>query len=153
MNQTRKNTKCTYCEKEFPKRQQAALKKLAAMLKKHKMKSFTKKAINRAGTDKKSQEMCKKGYCNPTCEGTIFESGKAFPKSVQNETQKNFPGNTKTAKTARNSIIGIQKFMRKKIFGKKTNVLKDGFYEKLSKKTVADLKKSGAISGCAAFSL
>jgi molybdopterin-guanine dinucleotide biosynthesis protein len=30
----------------------------------------------------------------------------------------------------------------------KTTVLKDGFYEKLTSKTVKNLKKKGALSGC-----
>jgi hypothetical protein len=38
--------------------------------------------------------------------------------------------------------------LRKEIFGKKTTVLKDGFYEKLDKETVTNLKKNGATSGC-----
>lgn len=37
--------------------------------------------------------------------------------------------------------------MRKTISNKE-NILKNGFYEKIPKKTVADLKKKGAISGC-----
>lgn len=37
---------------------------------------------------------------------------------------------------------------RKGIFGKKTDVLKDSYYEKLGPKTIKKLKKEGATSGC-----
>jgi hypothetical protein len=37
---------------------------------------------------------------------------------------------------------------RKKTFGKKKSVLKNGFYHGLSAKTIKRLKKEGAISGC-----
>jgi len=38
--------------------------------------------------------------------------------------------------------------MRSDIFGNKTNVLKNDFYEKLPQTIVKKLKKEGAISGC-----
>ena len=34
------------------------------------------------------------------------------------------------------------------MFGNKTTVLKNGFYEKLTSKTVKKLKEKGALSGC-----
>jgi hypothetical protein len=47
-----------------------------------------------------------------------------------------------------NSTITMLKGFRKQMFGKKNSVLKDGFYEKLNSKTVKQLKKKGALSGC-----
>ena len=85
---------------------------------------------------KKSQDDCEMYYCNPTCKGTIFESGKNIPNAIKNE-YKNLP-----------SILNMERKTRKNIFGEKTNVLKNGFYEKLKKKNVNKLKKNGALSKC-----
>ncbi len=86
-------------------------------------------------------------YCNPTCEGTLFQPKKGFSNAaIKKKIMRNHP----TSKWTRNMILKTSKSMRANIFGKKTDVLKNGFYEKLSKKTVAELKKKGAISGCAA---
>jgi uncharacterized protein YjgD (DUF1641 family) len=46
--------------------------------------------------------------------------------------------------------IYLQK--RKEIFGNKTDVLNDGFYEKLSKKDIDQLKADGATSCCSTVS-
>jgi len=40
------------------------------------------------------------------------------------------------------------KKQRKEIFGEKTSVLKDGFYEGLKKEDIVKLQKEGAISSC-----
>ena len=98
--------------------------------------SKAKRAIFDSDRIKRLQEKCESKYCNPKCKGTIFEPGKNIPKEIKNE-YKNM-----------NFLIKNQMQTRKKIFGKKTNVLKNDFYEKLSKKNVKSLKKNGAISGC-----
>jgi hypothetical protein len=76
-----------------------------------------------------------------------------LPKNLVNRTRKTIPGNSKTAQKFQNALVLFQKQARAKIFGKKTNVLKDGFYEKLSRQAVAEIKKKGAISGCSAMVL
>lgn len=75
-------------------------------------------------------------YCNPTCNGTMLESGN----ELSPEYYKAYKDNKQ--------LINYDKSERKKIFGNKTNVLSDGFYEKASKKYVDNIKKEGAISLC-----
>ena len=82
---------------------------------------------------KEIMKQCKKGYCNPTCKGTIFQKGKNFPKNV---------------KAPSPVILSIIQGMRKSIFKNKTSVLNKNFYEKLNKKNVTCAKKRGATSGC-----
>jgi len=64
---------------------------------------------------------CAATYCNPSCKDTLFD-----------------------LKTKDKVLKRLQKVM----FRKKTNILKDDFYEGLSAKRVEDLKKNGALSGC-----
>ena len=101
---------------------------------------FTKKESKKEKqkTKKLRIDVCKKTYCNVDCKNTIFEKG--------NTLSDGFINNLKKKKT--NSIIDLHQNQRKQIFGNKTDVLKDNFYEKLSKKTITQLKKEGAISGC-----
>jgi hypothetical protein len=75
-------------------------------------------------------------YCNPTCNGTMLESGN----ELSPEYYKAYKDNKQ--------LINYDKSERKKIFGNKTNVLSDGFYEKAPKKYVDNIKKEGAISLC-----
>jgi hypothetical protein len=81
---------------------------------------------------------CKMGYCNPKCSKTIYQNGKKFPKNV------NVPNNK--------AKLLLEKF-RATVFKNKTSVLKNNFYEKLSKKNVKFLKDKGALSGCTLFLL
>ena len=89
--------------------------------------------------EKEMNAECIKGYCNPSCKGTLYESGRALPKSLTAEIKKKKSGAL---------VLGIVKGLRKEIFGKKTSVLKEDFYENISSKNVSELKKQGAISGC-----
>ena len=82
-------------------------------------------------------DICAKHYCNPGCKTTIFEDGPA------NELSKSMKKKYKLAATRK---FWLQ--MRKELFGKDKTVLKDNFYNKLPSKTVKQLKKEGAISGC-----
>jgi len=79
---------------------------------------------------------CAKLYCNVGCKDTIFQDGPAsvLPASMRKRT----PG-----------ITELLSASRKTIFGKKKSVLKNNFYEKISAKTLKQLHKEGAISGCA----
>ena len=84
---------------------------------------------------------CKNAFCNPKCTGTIFQNNK-FPTELVDKYKKEKDGELKL-KTLRK--------LRKIIFANKKSILKDNFYEKL--KNIDSLKKKGALSGCALFSL
>jgi hypothetical protein len=101
----------------------------------------TLKNMNRKKSKKKRIEDYRKTMCNPTCKNTLFEAGDPdkLPASFLKELKK-----ISKSKDALDYQLGL----RKEIFGKKKNVLKDGFYEKLDKETVTNLKKKGATSGC-----
>jgi hypothetical protein len=77
-----------------------------------------------------------KSYCNPGCKNTILEPGEILPTYYYEHFGKN------------KELIKIFEEQRKKIFGNKTDVLKDNFYEKAPKKYVDKIKKDGAISLC-----
>jgi len=85
------------------------------------------------------KKLYSKLYCNPTCNGTMLESGN----ELSPEYYKAYRDNKQ--------LIDYDKSERKKIFGNKTNVLSDGFYEKAPKKYVDKIKKEGAISLCSSI--
>jgi len=86
------------------------------------MFTFGKTKKSNKHLTKMVKESCKKTYCNPTCKNTAYE----LKSKIKDK---------------------LLLYVRKTI-SKKNNILKNGFYEKLSKKEVMDLKKQGAISGC-----
>ena len=88
---------------------------------------------------KRMEETYKKIYCNVGCKGTILEAGKELSDTLLD--------NIKDEKL-RKMMKPLFEAQRKKIFGKKTNVLKDNFYEKLSASVVKSMKADGALSGC-----
>ena len=90
---------------------------------------------------KKLKDGCELIYCNKGCLGTIFEEGD--PNKLPSELTKRFKGNK--------PFLDLILQTRKELFGKKTRVLQEDFYEKLNKKTVNKTKKKGAISGCVKF--
>jgi hypothetical protein len=86
----------------------------------------------------KSQQKIDAGlFCNPGCKGTFLEPGN----KLTPEYYKKFKDNKELIKIFEND--------RKELFGDRTNVLIDDFYEKASTKFVEKLKKEGAISLCA----
>ena len=87
--------------------------------------------------DKSMRNSCKNAFCNQGCKDSIFEDGPVnqLPESMKQQY---------TSKEMRKFWLT----QRKKTFGKKKSVLKDGFYHKLTPKTIQRLKKEGAISGC-----
>jgi len=105
-----------------------------------KLKKITDK-LNSKKFKKDTMELCKNSFCNPSCKGTIFQNNK-FPQELVNKYSKQKDGK-KTIKRL--------KQMRKNLFEGKKTIIKDGFYKKLP--NIKKLKKKGAISGCAAFSL
>lgn len=132
MNNSTRKCKKDYCEKVFIKNQESFMKKFFKTVKMKPPKV----------TEKQQKELiqnCMKGYCNPGCKKTIFQDGKQFPKDVVIKTKN------KSVKAFATKII---KGMRKEMFGKKSSILKDNFYEKLTAKTVKDIKKNGGLSGC-----
>jgi hypothetical protein len=94
---------------------------------------------------KKGKELelsiCRKLYCNEGCKENIFEDGNpdVLPASVIKKFKK-FKNNK--------AIIDSFQQQRKKIFGKKTSVLQDDFYEGLKPSVIRKLQEEGAISGC-----
>ena len=95
---------------------------------------------------------CVSTFCNTTCKDTLFEPGKWLSKGyIKKEIDGflntlNYPIRKKERE--RNIFIRLHRNSRKDYFNGKTNILKDGFHEKLAKHRVADLKKRGAISAC-----
>lgn len=75
-------------------------------------------------------------FQNPTCKGTFFEPGKGFSKEFIRK-QK-----------LKGDMLKFSMQQRKEVFGNKTDVLVNGFYEKLSRKYINELKKQGATSAC-----
>ena len=98
--------------------------------------------FNKHTNEKGVFDNCVSSYCNPGCKNTFYEEGTKLSK-----------GYFKRMKITKKNDY-LRKFFewdRKRAFGKKTNVLKDDFYEKISKQKVNKLKKIGAISGCVPF--
>ena len=87
---------------------------------------------------KASQHACKLHFCNKGCSGTIFEDGDS--QKLPNEIIKLFKEN----KDMQDLLLKY----RKELFGNKTTILKDSFYDGLTTKNVNKMKKKGAISGC-----
>ena len=108
-------------------------KKFNAAMKKN-MDKHNKKIIKRIADD------CNKQFCNKTCKNTLLEAGRnTYPPIPKSLTKDN---------KLKKLILDLQKNTKKRLFGNKDNVLKDGFYEKLSSVKVNQLKKDGAESAC-----
>ncbi len=129
-----------FCKKEFTRRQKKEIAKSMLILRQLTRRTKTKLPFKLpTKVTKKDLEICRKGYCNPGCSNTMFQSGKMFPTALKKETLKG-----KHSKI----VLDLLTEMRKRIFNGKTSVLKDDFYEKLSPEEVALAKRKGAISGC-----
>jgi hypothetical protein len=105
----------------------------------------SKNILNAFNNKKKAKErkklelsICRKLYCNEGCKESIFEEGNpnVLPSSLIKKYKKNKAG------------IDFLTQERKKVFGKKTSVLKDDFYDGLKPSDIKKLQKEGAISGC-----
>jgi hypothetical protein len=119
---------------EEKKEAKILLNKLKKMLK---SSLFQKTKKNRKRFANRTNKSCKQLFCNPGCKNTAFESGNKLPKTV-----------ILSSKKISSSWLEYKQKKRKEIFGNKTNVLVDDFYEKLNHNVVAKYKKDGAISGC-----
>lgn len=89
---------------------------------------------------KKIPRECNMYYCNKTCKNTLLEAGRNKYPPLPKEVTLN--------KELKALLTKLQKQTKKELFGDKNNVLKDGFYEKLSLPKVKRLKQNGATSGC-----
>jgi len=97
-------------------------------------------AKSRKAALKKIPLECKMYYCNKTCKNTLFEAGRnKYPPLLKGYTKN---------KEMTSLLTKLQKQTKQELFGDKDNVLKDGFYEKLSSQKVKKLKQNGATSGC-----
>jgi hypothetical protein len=85
---------------------------------------------------KTAKKNCKINFCNIGCKNTLFESSKDLPKDMIKK-YKDSP-----------ELLKLMMNAKKDLFGNKTSVLKDNFYEKLSAKDIKQLQSEGAISGC-----
>ena len=99
--------------------------------------------------NKTFRAICEKSYMNPGCKDTIFEDGPA--NKLPNGADNNIAKLMKKDKDFGKFLNNMMKKERKELFGKRKTILKDNFYYKLSNKTVRNLKKKGATSGCIKF--
>ena len=96
-------------------------------------KKISQKEKNKSLED--SRKQCKELFCNIGCKDTLLEP---------NSLSKKFVKDNKI-------IIDLMKKSRKELFGNKTNVLDNNFYNKLPKKTNNKLRQKGAISMCSQY--
>jgi hypothetical protein len=75
-------------------------------------------------------------FCNPGCKGTLLEPGNKLSNTYLEEHKPS------------KEVLKLFGTYRKTVFGNKTNVLIDDFYEKAPKKMVDKIKKDGGISLC-----
>jgi hypothetical protein len=145
MSKTRKNVqtcKTHFCPIHVDNRKKN-MRKFTAKLARR-IKNKTKRRIfindvknNYVTRDKEFTKQCEKIYCNPTCKETMFQSGHGIPPRLENELRQ-----------TSDATANVIKQMRRKMFGKRTNVLRNGFYERLRDKDVDKARANGAQSGC-----
>ncbi len=73
----------------------------------------------------------------------MYEAGKNLSDEYIQKIKK-----SKYPETIKNFELQFAKDYRKKIFKNKTNVLKNGFFERMNRTRKNKLQKHGAISGC-----
>ena len=116
-------------EKKYSKKSIKELKKV-----------LTKKNIKKQ--NKKIRDNIISIYCNKTCKNTLFEKGNTLSDEYINKIKKR-------DKNWWEEALKALKTDKKNIFNDKTDVLINGFYEKIPINKVNKIKKMGAISGCA----
>ena len=134
MNKKIKKCKKTYCNKTVKKIEELGKKRAKIIAIDNETAYYPNKSMLGTLTD-----ICYEEYCNPTCKNTFYESGK-----LSNKYKLLIKSSEKVSPGKMNSIIK----QRKKIFGNKTTVLKNGFYEKIPDNIVEKARKKGIISGC-----
>jgi len=93
---------------------------------------------------KKGEEDYRQVFCNPECKATLFEAGE--PDYLSPALVKVLKKELKDFQLDFNLADWVE--IRKQLFGKDKNVLKDGFYKGIGQKTVKTLRNRGALSGC-----
>ena len=96
-------------------------------------KKISAKEKNKILEDTRKQ--CKTLFCNIGCKDTLLEPNSLSKKYIKDN----------------KIIIDFMKKSRKELFGNKTTVLDNNFYNKLPKKTTNKLSKKGAISMCSEY--
>lgn len=134
MNEKIEKCKKTYCKKRLDKlilRWNKPEKSNNA-----EMENYLKRSYNERRKDSinREKETCPLEHCNPTCKDTFLEPEK-FSRTYIKKLRTPF---------ARKGY----KELRQEIFGNKTTVLKNGFYEKIPIEIIEKGKKLGAISSC-----
>ena len=106
-----------------------------------------------------TEKLAKKQYCNTGCVATMFEKGTTLSKDFMKNFEENmdkifrYPDLSPTKEkekiqTEKQKLVKMMIDERKKLFGNKTNVLVDDFYEGLKPNQIKKMKDAGAISGC-----
>ena len=122
-------------DKEGLQELKKGLKIAIDIIRKQKKQKFTKKMERKLVEETKDQ--CARFYCNtPDCKDTIMESSKTLPDNIL-KISKGKP-----------HLLSFFKKMHKDLFKNKKTVITDGFYDKLKKPDIENLKQKGAISGC-----
>ena len=130
-----------YCGKTFQQLSENFAVKMGKTFKmpKNAINTMIKTLRSKKGL-KKAKKECMKAYCNPDCKDNLFQDGTSVPSVVY----KSFKGPPKMKAFFKSFADDT----RKKMFGKKTSVLKNSFYNKLPAKNVTRARKQGALSGC-----
>jgi transketolase len=105
--------------------------------KKKQIEQNFKKTLNKL--KKTSPEDCSVAFCNPTCEGTIFQNGNELPEKIKKKFSKKKYGQ---------KIIEMLIKLRESLFKGEKTIIKNGFYKELKAKNVKKIKKNGGLSGC-----
>jgi len=105
--------------------------------KKKQIEKNFKKSLNKL--KKTVPKECSVAFCNPTCEGTIFQNGKELPEKIKKRFLKEKTGQ---------EIIEMLIKLRESLFNGEKTIIKNGFYKELKAKNIKKIKKNGAISGC-----
>lgn len=150
----------TFCKKYYVPRvkeqTRATLRKAALKMDKKNVKAFLQKSEESLKrSEPMMQELCESLFCNtPDCKDTMFEPGPRMSQGAIDQLKKTIKQQNpveKDRKIVEKLAVNMSHKMRERIFQGKTNVLKDGFYTGLP--GAADLKKKGAISGCALMTI
>lgn len=132
-------------EKEYSKEPRADLEKEIKRLKK-----MMKPKKEDPKVDKQLIKSLTSAYCNPGCEGTIFQEG-----DLDIETFVNDYACKKSRRCDRKRLVKRFKETRKLIVKDRKRILDDDsfYYAFVNKTKKAQLIKDGAVSGCSVMSL
>lgn len=101
-------------------------------------KAYTKRQEKHGVSNKLAKEGCRIMFCNPTCKNTSFGPSLKLSKTLRKRP---------LYKRGEKWRLAFEK-KRKRHFGTRKNILKDGFYVKIPAKEVKEARLRGEISGC-----